>query len=123
MVALYSNTWSSALQSAALELERQRTTDSLRKQLEKRPERGELIERALCGCSTGRICYGLLIEMGNPGNILPDSTAAPALQGQQRELQRNMRANSLEQKIQHRPKPEDLIREGILEPDQETANV
>ena len=36
----------SALQSATQELERQRTSDSLRKQLEKRPEREELIERA-----------------------------------------------------------------------------
>jgi len=53
------------------------------------------------------------------GNILPDSTAAPALQGQQRELQKHMRANSLEQKIQHRPKPEDLIKEGILEPNED----
>lgn len=34
-----------ALQSAAQELERQRATDSLRKGLEKRPEREELIER------------------------------------------------------------------------------
>ncbi len=35
----------SALQSAAQELERQRATDSLKKGLEKRPEREELIER------------------------------------------------------------------------------
>lgn len=34
-----------AIQSAALELERQRAADSLRKGLEKRPEREELIER------------------------------------------------------------------------------
>ncbi len=34
-----------ALQSAAQELERQRATDSLKKGLEKRPEREELIER------------------------------------------------------------------------------
>lgn len=26
-----------------------------------------------------------------------------------------MRADSLEQKIQHRPKPEELVKEGILE--------
>ena len=48
-------------------------------------------------------------------NILPDSTAAPAIQGQQKELQKHMRKDSLEQKLQSRPKPEDLIREGILE--------
>ena len=34
-----------ALQSAQLELERKQATDSLRKGLEKRPERDELIER------------------------------------------------------------------------------
>ena len=34
-----------ALQSAAQDLERQRATDSLKKGLEKRPERDELIER------------------------------------------------------------------------------
>lgn len=56
-----------------------------------------------------------------PGNILPDSTAAPALQGQQRELQKHMRANSLEQKIQHRPKPEELIQEGILKPEEDPS--
>ncbi len=53
------------------------------------------------------------------GNILPDSTAAPALQGQQRELEKHMRADSLEQKIQHRPKPEELIKEGILAADED----
>ena len=37
-----------ALQSAAQELERQRATDSLKKGLEKRPEREELIERMPC---------------------------------------------------------------------------
>lgn len=34
-----------SLQAAQLELERQRATDSLRKNLEKRPEREELVER------------------------------------------------------------------------------
>lgn len=34
-----------AIQSAQLELERQQATDSLRKGLEKRPEREELVER------------------------------------------------------------------------------
>ena len=53
------------------------------------------------------------------GNILPDSTAAPALQGQQRELQKHMRANSLEQKISNRPKPEDLVKGGILRDDED----
>ena len=34
-----------AIQSAQLELERQQASDSLRKGLEKRPEREELVER------------------------------------------------------------------------------
>jgi len=53
------------------------------------------------------------------GNILPDSSAAPALQGQQKELQRHMRSDSLEQKLQQRPKSEELIKEGILEADED----
>ncbi len=52
------------------------------------------------------------------GNILPDSAAAPSLQEKQRELERHMRADSLEQKIQQRPKPEELIKEGIMEADE-----
>ena len=84
---------SSALQQAALELERHRVTDSLRKGLEHRLEREKLVER----------------------NILADSTAAPALQAHQKELERNMRRDSIEKKLQSRPKPEDLIREGIME--------
>ena len=52
------------------------------------------------------------------GNILPDSNAAPAIQGQQKELAKHMRADSLEQKIQHRPKPDELVKEGILTEDE-----
>jgi hypothetical protein len=55
------------------------------------------------------------------GNILPDSNAAPALQAHQRELEKHMRRDSLENKLQNRPKPEDLIREGILEADENPA--
>lgn len=53
------------------------------------------------------------------GNILPDSNAAPALQGQQKELEKHMRSDSLEHKLQQRPKPEELIKEGILEADED----
>lgn len=48
------------------------------------------------------------------GNILSSSTAAPALQSQQRELAKHMRANSLEKALQGRPSPEMLVKEGIL---------
>ena len=58
---------------------------------------------------------GLVLDSIPSGNILPDSTAAPALQGHQRELEKHMRADSLEQKIQHRPTAEKLIQEGILD--------
>ncbi len=51
------------------------------------------------------------------GNILPYSTAAPSLQEKQRELAKHMRADSLEQKIQQRPKAEELVKEGILDED------
>jgi hypothetical protein len=52
------------------------------------------------------------------GNILPESTAAPALLASQKSLDRHMRADSLEHKIQHRPKPDQLVKEGILEADE-----
>lgn len=45
LVEVYAHLFFSALQSAAQELERQRATDSLKKGLEKRPDREELIER------------------------------------------------------------------------------
>lgn len=57
--------------------------------------------------------------MSHAENILPDSNAAPAIQGQQRELERHMRADSLEEKVKNRPKPEDLIKEGILQADED----
>jgi hypothetical protein len=33
----------------------------------------------------------------------------------QKELERHMRANSLDKKVQARPKPEDLVAKGILD--------
>jgi hypothetical protein len=83
----------SALQARALELERQRATDNLKKGLAHRPERDDLIQR----------------------NILPQSTAAPALQGHQKELDLHMRADSLEKGLQSRPDPETLVKKGILD--------
>ena len=44
-----------AIQAAQLELERQQATDSLRKGLEKRPEREQLIERMLCAFKPVRL--------------------------------------------------------------------
>lgn len=82
-----------ALQARALELERQRATDNLKKGLASRPERDDLVQR----------------------NILPSSTAAPALQGHQKELELHMRADSLEKGLQSRPSPEELVKKGILE--------
>ena len=67
-----------------------------------------------------RCCCGYLTQQFS-GNILPDSKAAPALQGQQKELEKHMRADSLEQKIQQRPKPEELVKEGILGADEVPA--
>lgn len=122
----------SALQSVAQDLERQLATDSLKKGLEKRPERAELVE-STCDVSIPlspnrhvseenlHLGFALLLTRtySLSENILPDSTAAPALQGHQKELEKHMRADSLEQKIQHRPKPEELIREGILGADED----
>ena len=73
----------------------------------------------VCPCywALGRLRNTLTTE-SETGNILPNSTAAPALQGQQKELEKHMRADSLEQKIQQRPKPEELVKEGILKEDE-----
>jgi len=72
------------------------------------------------------------------GNILPASTAAPGIQAQQREvsgvleakgqlgltpgscshqLAKHMRADSLNEKIAHRPAPEEVIEKHILHDD------
>ncbi|KAI1473422.1 hypothetical protein K445DRAFT_381589 [Daldinia sp. EC12] len=69
--------------------------NSLEQHLKQRPDRSELIER----------------------NILPASNAAPSLQEKQRELERHMRADSLNEKISHRPTPEKLIKDGVLHED------
>lgn len=58
------------------------------------------------------------VALIDTGNILPASTAAPALQAQARELERHMLADNLEHKIQNRPEPEDLISQGILTEDE-----
>ncbi|KAL2151520.1 hypothetical protein VTH82DRAFT_6618 [Thermothelomyces myriococcoides] len=50
-------------------------------------------------------------------NILPASTAAPGLLANQKRLERHMRADSLNEKIAHRPSPEALIRDGVLRED------
>lgn len=52
------------------------------------------------------------------GNILPDSAAAPSLQANQKSLEKHMRADSLEHKIQSRPSPDKLVADGILQADE-----
>lgn len=45
---------------------------------------------------------------------LTDTTAAPAIQAQQAELERSRLQDALEHKIQERPQPEQLVQQGIL---------
>lgn len=61
-------------------------------------------------------------ELPPVGNILPSLHAAPALQANAKELERSMRADSLEHKIQNRPQPEELIAMGILESGEDPRN-
>ncbi|GAW21180.1 hypothetical protein EKO27_g8936 [Xylaria grammica] len=68
---------------------------SLEQHLKDRPDRSELVDK----------------------NILPESTAAPSLQEKQKELAKHMRADSLNDKISHRPSPEQLLKEGVLHDD------
>lgn len=56
------------------------------------------------------------------GNILPDSTAAPGLQAQQKELAKHMRQNSLEKQLQSRPNMQELVDKKILSPEEATAS-
>lgn len=98
------------MQAAQVELQRQQATDSLRKGLEHRPEREELIQRKTW--NRPDVVHSLILA----GNILPDSHAAPSLQRKQQELDRAMRADALEQRLQRRPTAEELIKEGIMEP-------
>ncbi|KAJ4393727.1 hypothetical protein N0V93_002942 [Gnomoniopsis smithogilvyi] len=71
--------------------------NSLEKHLAQRPDRAELVDR----------------------NILPASNAAPGLQAQQKELEKHMRADSLNEKIANRPSPDDLIKKGVLSADED----
>jgi len=69
--------------------------NSLENHLMHRPERQELVEK----------------------NILPATTAAPAIVAQQKELEKHMRQDSLNEKIAHRPSPDDLLKKDILHDD------
>ncbi|KJZ77554.1 hypothetical protein HIM_03278 [Hirsutella minnesotensis 3608] len=73
--------------------------NSLENHLMHRPNRSDLIDR----------------------NILPASSAAPGLQAHQRELERNMLEDKLNDKISHRPDPEALVKGGVLHEDPRTA--
>ncbi|KAG9506931.1 hypothetical protein J7337_000475 [Fusarium musae] len=73
--------------------------NSLEAHLKHRPERSELVDK----------------------NILPASTAAPGLQAHQKELEKHMLEDKLNDKISHRPDPEDLIKEGVLHDDPRTV--
>ncbi|KAI9745035.1 MAG: hypothetical protein M1818_001313 [Claussenomyces sp. TS43310] len=116
---LLNTTAAPSLQAAAHDLERQKATDSLKKGLERRPHREDLIERAssLPAASTVLLLQNVGRRIANKmplGNILPDSNAAPGIVGHQKELEKHMRADSLNEKIAHRPSPAELVKEGVL---------
>ncbi|KAK7914221.1 RPEL repeat protein [Apiospora marii] len=76
-----------------------RRKNSLEEHLRHRPERSELVEK----------------------NILPASNAAPSLIEKQKELEKHMRADSLNDKILHRPTPEQVLKNGVLHDDPRSA--
>lgn len=117
----------SALQAAAYELERQRASDSLKKGLEKRSQKEDLVERTFPSNVHNFSYIKQLLGVGAnnkalPGNILPHSNAAPGIQGQQRELEKSMRADSLNEKLLNRPKPDELVKDGVLKEDPTNAD-
>ena len=61
------------------------------------------------------------VVLNDLGNILPESQAAPGIVANQKSLEKHMRADSLEQKLQRRPTAEQLQKEGILEENEEAA--
>ncbi|KAG5951330.1 hypothetical protein E4U53_003326 [Claviceps sorghi] len=73
--------------------------NSLENHLIHRPDRTELVDK----------------------NILPASSVAPGIVAHQKELERNMLEDKLNDKISHRPSPEELVREGVLHEDPRTA--
>ncbi|QUC23687.1 uncharacterized protein UV8b_07928 [Ustilaginoidea virens] len=74
--------------------------NSLENYLMHRPNRGELVDK----------------------NILPASSAAPGLLAHQKELERNMLEDKLNDKISHRPTPEELVKGGVLHEDPRAAD-
>ncbi|THH03912.1 hypothetical protein EW145_g5912 [Phellinidium pouzarii] len=50
-------------------------------------------------------------------NILKDDRVAPALQAAREQLERAQKQDRMEHALLHRPKPEELVKEGILQPD------
>jgi len=106
----------SALQSAAIDLERKLAAQNLKKDLKNRPQRETLVERKRLYKSSCRTPNWFI------GNILPGSNVAPAIVGQQKELQKHMRADDLNEKLAHRPTAEELIKEGVLHEDPTSAD-
>jgi hypothetical protein len=96
-------------------------TDSLKKGLEHRPQKEDLIERSFLHppfpTSTPQHYTTPKTNILLIGNILPTSNAAPSIQAHARELEKHMRADSLNEKIAHRPNPQELVKEGILQED------
>jgi len=76
------------------------TLNALEKRLSQRPDRQELQDR----------------------NILKEGNVAPALQAARDQLQRSQLEDKLDQKLLQRPKPEELVKSGILQPDEVPAS-
>nr|VWO98339.1 Uncharacterized protein [Ganoderma boninense] len=74
------------------------TAQMLEKNLAHRPDKHELIEKNILKAWLQRT----------------DDSVAPALQAAKEKLQRSQLENKLEHALQARPKPEELVKEGIL---------
>jgi len=70
--------------------------EKLEKLMGARPDRKELVDK----------------------NILKNSNVAPSLQAKQAELERSQLEDILENKLQARPSPDELVKEGILQKDE-----
>ncbi|KAF4337028.1 RPEL repeat [Fusarium beomiforme] len=94
--------------------------NSLEAHLKHRPERSELVESEQPPRQKLPQVYNAYIS-SQTENILPASTVAPGLQAHQKELEKHMLEDKLNDKISHRPDPEALIKEGVLHDDPRTV--
>ncbi|KAJ3868548.1 hypothetical protein EV359DRAFT_32010 [Lentinula novae-zelandiae] len=89
----------------------QETVNKLEKRLSQRPEKTDLVDRNILKGTVVLTTY-FTIDL-NP-TFTDDKGIAPSLVAAKEKLQRSQLEDKLGQALQQRPKPEELVKEGIL---------